>query len=1207
VPKNKGKGSKRRNTKQRQHGSSSKSGTQPCPKAKLVVFVELSDNTGLGGVRVRIAGTSLEQTTVDGTATFENAPLGDKDVQIDVGDIERLGFRLASLEEIPIKLRAGAVETVRFAVDRRELVLTKVDPMFAPGAESLTIRYDIRAMTGKTVTLKIRGYQDELLHELALTDKQKETGSNKSIEWTGEITKGNKAGNHACPLDGPFKVELLSPGWPTQSKPFDIRYASLELELVPWDELYKAHTKETSLDAPTGDAKKLRAWVAYKLDELGFWAGPPDGSDNDDLKRAIRCFRLAHPKLCGFAAGTTFYERKTVVGQGKEMVLRTTDLTTVDQALVTQLEAGTTAGIVGRKALSDPTAISSSAGATKLFVDNPRFHLSEFSEFLAGDNPQRKYTAEQAWLARPHVPIRCVAKLLDKRGRATRTGVGAGRVPILWTWEDASEADLRAKGLAPALPAHRPDAPSRVGDYVAEAQTRSKPGSRHGVSKTHGGLLDGTDADALTPLVVSAELHHSSVRKDAVGIFTRGSQDPKRKDVLGTPVLYLATSNIAGDSYRVKAALHLDQEPNRQAIAGLHTGVAAVESGLLAVWRRIRVVAYVAWPKRAGFSLGGELAKVKREFEPCLVELDTSAVQELEAQDLFDDGTFGDLLDDAKIADPETDGYLDRVKQRGFSKDSVYPGNPEECETTFDAFVNRLAPADSPFARELAEAWRTQGQDPDVKAAGAHLVAALPVAPLVAVTRSTAKVTAAQLEELLLPKPVRDEIEAYAAGRSFAAPTVAKLQGHLRSQNWTTDKLYLELLGEQLTAIVTRGAFKDDVVELFRANPLDLRKWAIRRQVGRLAGVINARLAEQTDKLTRKHLAGAGKACDGAILLDYATSEPATIRGERFVVDGVAFGGLDGVAMLDQGLKSKFYSLAAHELGHCMFLLHWRNAPSATAAYHDRADDNCMMSYPVYYTMNECSESDRAAFLERQYRGSEHSLKAHYCYDKFSPHYCGKCNLQLRGWKLDGSEPAAAPARVAVKPKHKVTVKLVRDTVAHDGRSATWADDDITTIGISFYPPTKAGAQSSAHKEFKLSKLAMFPRSFGDSLAAALDPGTFRVEVHDPNLASDVVYVTLEALCPTYSGGAVNGWKEFSGAERKRRALVDVECVPIAGDPHKYRSRYLRLVVDEYDHRALASTKQGLLVTDMVTATSTPDDDAVEILDQKIRVWYDPS
>lgn len=1208
MPKHKGKGGAgRRNTKARQHGTSSGSGTQPCPKAKLVVTVEFSDTTGLDGVRIRIAGTTLVQTTAGGgTATFENAPLGSKDVVIDTGDVDRLHARVASLEEIPVVLRAGQVERVRFAVDRRELALTSVDPRFAPGVEKLGIRYGLRAMAEKTVTLRIVGHGDELLHELALSDKQKQTGTDKLLEWTGEITKGAKRGRYACPLDGPFEVQLQSPGWTTQKLSFDIVYAKLELELAPWAELYQAHTKQTDLAAPKGDAAKLRAWVAYKLNELGFWAGPPDGTNNDDLKRAIRCFRLAHPKLCGFDGDRPFYERVETLA-GKEMVLRADDLSTIDKDLQTQLEAGTTAGIVGRTALSNPAAIAKASEASKLLVDNSRFFISERTEFGSVNNPLGKFTAEQAWLGRPHVPIRCVVKLLDKQGRPTRAPLAVGQVPILWTWEDVPEADLRAAKLAPALPAYRPDAPSRVADYVADTQTKTKPGTRNGVPKTHGGILDGTDDDAVAPLVASRDLHHAVTAKRAVGMLTRASVDPDRAPVRGAPVIYLATSNIAGDSYRVTAKLHLDDEPNAQALAGLHAGVAAARSGLLAVWRRIRVAAYVAWPKRDGFTLGDELAKVEREFDPCLVELDVTAVEELEAQDLFDDTTFGALLDDAKIGDDETDEYLEAVKLRQFSKDSVYPGDPEECESTFDAFVNQLVPGDSPFARKLAEAWRTHGQDADVRAAGEHLVAALPVAPLVPVTRSTAKVTAAQAEELLLPKPIRDELEAYAAGRSFEAANTGQLQEHLRGQQWTTDKLFAELLTGLLTAVASRGRFKEDVAELFRADPLDLRKWVIRRRVGRLAGNINARLAEQTDMLVRKHLAAADKACDGAILLDYATSEPATIRGEPFVVDGVAFGGLNGVALLDQGLKSAFYSLAAHELGHCMFLLHWRNAPSAVAANHDQADDNCMMSYPVYYTMSECGESDRAAFLRRQYQGSVHSTKAHYCYDKLTPHYCGKCNLQIRGWKLDGGVPIAAPTRVAVAPQHAVTVKLVRDVVGLDLVSADYAADDITTIGVSFYPPHTAGSQSAAHKEFKLAKLADFPRRFGDSLEAALDPGTFRVEVHDPNIAASVVYVTLEALRPTYSGGTVNGWTEFSGEERKRRALVDVECAPIDTDPHTYRSRYLRLVVDEYDHRVLAGTKQGLLVTDMVTATSTTDEDEVEILDQKIRVWYDPA
>ena len=1196
---------KRRNKTPRKRGKKHRSGRQRCPVGKLVAHVETVDKVPVDGIRVWIKGTRHNRSTVGGSATYDPAPQRTGDAVIDLGDVEGKRMVVTSLEEVPFVAPSGEVGNVWFRLTPMELKLVSVDEQFASSAENLDVEYEIKLMEAKTVQIKIRGFHDELLHVATLGKGEKSDGKH-TFRWSGEITHGSKRGSYACPLDGPFKVELVSPGWPTQELPFNVLYASLELELAPWSELYKAHTKETAITAPTAP-DKLRAWAAYKLAELGFWAGPPDGTDNADLKSGARRFRLAHPELCGFKQSQTFYRTKTH-SNGPEMELKPGDaLTKVDGALKSQLEAGTTKGIVGRTALSDEAAIGDKGKATKLFVDNGRFFISEHTEFNSGKHAEDKYAAEQAWLGRPCLPIRCVAKLVDKKGSPKAARAGAGRVPILWTWTDAPESDLRSKKVAPKLPAHAPDAPSRTADYVEHTQTTTKPGSRHGAPKAHGGLLDGTAGDETAPLTANADLHHSTATKAGVGLLTRGSVAVDRPDVLGTPVLYLRPSNIAGDAYRVTAQLHLDDEPNKAELKLLHTKVDPVESGLVAIWRRIRIGAYVAWPKRTGFTLSSELDKVKAELEPCMVELDVSGCEELESKDLFDDAKYGQVLDAAKIGDKDTDDFLDRVKGHKFSDKALYGGPPEACESTFDEFVKHLMPSNSAFTMKLAQAWK-QSTDGDVSAAGTHYESALPTAPLVHATQSTAKITAAQVEELLLPKLVRDEIEEYAAGTGTESANTSDLRGHLRTIGKSPkDELYIEHLQLHLDRIMVRSDFKDDVPELFRSWPLDLRKWVVRARIGRLPDLIKSRLAEKLDLLTREKLAKSGKACDGAVMVDYLTSDPVTIRGEPFVVDGVAFGGLNGVVMLDQGLKSKFYSLAAHELGHCMFLQHGPNVGGSAAKDHDESDDNCIMSYPVFYKMAECGEGDRAAFLDLRARGSTHSTKAHYCYDKFKPHFCGKCNLKIRGWKLDSGAPAKAPARPVVAPAKTPTVKLTRDTVATDGKSATWCTDNITTIGISFYPPHKAGSLEAGRGQFRFSKLADFPRGFGDSLDAALDPGTFRVEVKDENVTSEMVYVTLEALKPTYVGGTATGWTEFTGEERKRRALVDVECVPISSDPHTYRSRYIRLVVDEYDHKALANTKQGLLVTDMVTKNSVAADDEVEILDQKIRVWYDPA
>ncbi|MEM7155198.1 MAG: hypothetical protein AAF799_20285 [Myxococcota bacterium] len=71
-----------------------------------------------------------------------------------------------------------------------------------------------------------------------------------------------------------------------------------------------------------------------------------------------------------------------------------------------------------------------------------------------------------------------------------------------------------------------------------------------------------------------------------------------------------------------------------------------------------------------------------------------------------------------------------------------------------------------------------------------------------------------------------------------------------------------------------------------------------------------------------------------------------------------------------------FDYIVAHEMAHCLGLRHYENAGDQNPNDHDTADHNCVMSY----------SSNNPA----------HQRPAVY-----SPMFCGKCNLKLRGWKVD--------------------------------------------------------------------------------------------------------------------------------------------------------------------------------------------------------------
>lgn len=152
-------------------------------------------------------------------------------------------------------------------------------------------------------------------------------------------------------------------------------------------------------------------------------------------------------------------------------------------------------------------------------------------------------------------------------------------------------------------------------------------------------------------------------------------------------------------------------------------------------------------------------------------------------------------------------------------------------------------------------------------------------------------------------------------------------------------------------------------------------------------------------------------------------------------------------------------------------------------------------------------------------------------------------------------------------------------------------DDTLTILNVSNYVTTRAGVPET--QPFPNHSTSAF------NAAANADVDAFKVEIHDAHAAASTIDVELLALKPTYNGaGAVTGHEEFTGGDRGDRALT-VTCRKTKGDPHRFRSCYLRLVTDAEDKAA--RPRQTLLATDMADGANA-DNDRVEILDQRVRV-----
>ncbi|AEI64845.1 hypothetical protein [Corallococcus macrosporus] len=123
--------------------------------------------------------------------------------------------------------------------------------------------------------------------------------------------------------------------------------------------------------------------------------------------------------------------------------------------------------------------------------------------------------------------------------------------------------------------------------------------------------------------------------------------------------------------------------------------------------------------------------------------------------------------------------------------------------------------------------------------------------------------------------------------------------------------------------------------------------------------------------------------CGGIIMLEYKLSDDIkealrTSDGGDVPTTSNGNGALMGI--IDQDVNANADFVFTHEVGHCFWLTHHEAASGVVPQHHDQFDHNCMMSYPDW-------DGRRPQY--------PHQAPA-----TFDPHFCGKCNLKLRGWDI---------------------------------------------------------------------------------------------------------------------------------------------------------------------------------------------------------------
>jgi hypothetical protein len=473
----------------------------------------------------------------------------------------------------------------------------RVNHHFAPKEESLDIEYTIRGLAARTVALQIHSERtNEEIYHYELNAAEKSDGAAKKLSWNGmtTITSGDLKDRFINLIYGPYKVRLVADdGTESEQARFHVLSHGIKLQMGT----YTADGKEPA------DAEQVK-WVQFKLNELGYFAGPVSGTKDDQTKRAIRRYKYDSP-------GMAENDDET------------------EAAFLDRLRKGERK----RTILSEPTFVTDASKTSRAFIDHNYFYFGTDGTTGLGNWLTLTGHSDQdvAKLDQFELPLEAVSYLVSKTdpdGSAAsgkRSPEGVGEVEIEWKIIDPP-ADLSA------LPTPTVPIPSHGRAYLTAA-----------LNATAGNSGDATDPQDNCPAAqgghrvdnagyfrVGTDLPPFTGTSAGARVFTKAyhhlSDHTNKNGVAG--VLFRGTY-VAGEDYILTAKLVFENQPNKATLEKIHeefTGKAfkdlyAAKTGRLTTYRKHRVAALVNWPKPA-YTV--DLAKVAEAYAVAHCVLDTS-------------------------------------------------------------------------------------------------------------------------------------------------------------------------------------------------------------------------------------------------------------------------------------------------------------------------------------------------------------------------------------------------------------------------------------------------------------------------------------------------------------------------------------------------------------------------------------------------------
>lgn len=526
----------------------------------------------------------------------------------------------------------------------------KIDAkQFAPSKEQVALNYVMPRKGRLTrVRLQVLDFQDATLFE---EEHACDTGL-PNLVWNGARNRGPNlpAEPFATPLRSPYRIVVHglvveeekkrpSPDQLSTTKARPRTASSCATDETSGEEPEPKSVEPVADEPVTGKPRSASVAVLYHSLELvrGPWVATGEvlvvGSDG------WKCERL---NALGYSAGPPLAVDPEYLRKATARYNATRDTTVHD------LQAALLAGDNSQPWLhyngQDVAADTSLSGRDlRLFVEaigysaNHAHGVDELRDQYT-NAATRKGTVEAAKLNRPLLPIEAVIYLKGRDGSRVDAPEAVGAVRVDWHVLDLAEDTGR-------LPANDRTTHSYPRKFIEAAYARLGAKKRdRNCPRDLGGIYSDADhwKDAFWPGGAYAPYQAQRDNADRV-VFVPANVDRQAARAVGRAGVLLHPSFVAGDRYRVHAALNFKGRPNEKKLAKDNRKIED-RTGTIEIWRRAVVAAVLGWPSRAELS-GATWAAVQRELAYAYLEVDASAVASLPIDQLLDDNDYKDWVD----------------------------------------------------------------------------------------------------------------------------------------------------------------------------------------------------------------------------------------------------------------------------------------------------------------------------------------------------------------------------------------------------------------------------------------------------------------------------------------------------------------------------------------------------------------------------------